>query len=231
MEKGDIFFIQEVGVICSNAEEAVKVLTVLPAETRLKQYADIDLKEDDEILLVNAKRVKSAGELEKIYETIEIDDEIKLGIRRGEEMQIVTFNKINPEKLPKDRTIVIKTMDANEEDAAEGAKAHKIVMHVSEENGHLLKGTGLLIGEKDGRLVVADKMPHSDDLMGNIHFEKGDIIESINGTEVSSFEKLSDIYNSVKTGDEVLFTLTRGSQLYKIAFPKPEIDGPVIMTK
>ena len=92
----NVLFLQELAVLISEKDGMVKIETVLPISARPEEYKDLDIKEDDEILMVNTKRIKSVDDFNKIHEELEIEETIKMGIRRGEEMFIVEFKKIDP---------------------------------------------------------------------------------------------------------------------------------------
>jgi len=60
IEGGDgAFHLKEVQTILTSKDDTIKVMMVLPERLRPKGYGDIVLKENDEILMVNAKRVKT----------------------------------------------------------------------------------------------------------------------------------------------------------------------------
>ncbi|MCH7678947.1 hypothetical protein IID10_06205, partial [candidate division KSB1 bacterium] len=110
IEGGDgIFHLQEVQTILTSKDDTIKVMTVLPERMRPKGYGDIVLKENDEILMVNAKRVKTVQEFEELYNALEIGGTLKMGIRRKGDLMIESFKKIDPEDMPAGAHIMIRT--------------------------------------------------------------------------------------------------------------------------
>ena len=116
-EDSSVQIIKEVGALLSEKDQVVSVMMVLPEDARPKGYKEIVVKKDDQILMLNKKRIKSLADFEKIYNELEIDELVKMGVRRDGELMIVEFKKIDPEKLPKGRQMMIRTAEAGSESA------------------------------------------------------------------------------------------------------------------
>ena len=71
----------------------VKVVFVTPAQRRGKAYRDVDLKTEDRILMANGKRIKTVADFKELYESLPVGEELKMGLRRGEEMRMASFQK------------------------------------------------------------------------------------------------------------------------------------------
>ena len=89
--EGEIFLMNELSAIISEKDGVVIVEHAMPTDQRPENYRDIDFKQGDEVLMANANRVKLVKDLEKIYNELEVGETMKLGVRRGEEMFIVSF--------------------------------------------------------------------------------------------------------------------------------------------
>ncbi len=103
------------------AEEDGKVVVTLgpPDGTLTGEYKDIDIRKGDEIKMLNGKRVRTTAAIREVYEKLEIGDEIKLGVKRGDEMFMVAFPKADPEKMKGRmmiRTDVVEDGEETEED-------------------------------------------------------------------------------------------------------------------
>lgn len=107
--KGEIFDIPELGALVIKGDDGLKVEHVMPAEARPKAYADVDVKSNDLILLVNGKRVKTIKDIEKQYKGVAVGEEVKLGLQRGEETLISRFTKADPKDLPQRKIIMRKS--------------------------------------------------------------------------------------------------------------------------
>ena len=93
IEGENLLLFQEIMLILSESDGKV-VVQMDPPEQALKgKNADIDIKAGDEILMMNGKRVQGTAVIREMYDQLEMGDEIKLGVKRGEEMFIVRFDK------------------------------------------------------------------------------------------------------------------------------------------
>lgn len=79
-----------------NGEAIVKF--VAPARAIPKKYRDVDIRLNDKVIFINAHRVKKLKDFKAIYNELEIDAEIELGIERNSELLMLKFSKADPEK-------------------------------------------------------------------------------------------------------------------------------------
>jgi len=119
IEGDGAFHLKEVQTIFTSKDDTVRVLTVLPKDLRAEGYEEIDLKEKDEILMVNAKRVKTVQEFEQLYKETAVGETLKLGIRRDGRLLLESFEKLAAEDLPKGANIRIRT-ERVPQDAGDG---------------------------------------------------------------------------------------------------------------
>lgn len=100
LEGENLFLFQE--LILALGEEDGKVVVVMapPEEGLPKEYEGIDIKSKDIVVIMNGKRVNRTSIIKEMYEKLEPGDTIKLGLKRGEEMYLAEFKKIDPEKAP-----------------------------------------------------------------------------------------------------------------------------------
>jgi hypothetical protein len=101
-------FIPELGCALGDADKKVKILNAMPSANRPKAYASVDVQTNDLILMVNAKPLRNAEAFRTLYESLAPGDTIALGIKRGEEMHITSFVKMDPKDMPGNRRIIIK---------------------------------------------------------------------------------------------------------------------------
>jgi hypothetical protein len=104
-------FIPELGAALGEDNKQVKVVHAMPVNARPKKYADVDIQADDLILMVNAKPLRSVEAFRKLYDAAAPGDTITLGIRRGEQLHLAPFVKMDPKDMPKDRKLIIKKRD------------------------------------------------------------------------------------------------------------------------
>ena len=127
IEADSVFILQEAMVVIAEKNDALEVQMVLPAFGMPEGYEDIDLKTFDKILMINRKRIKTLEELKKIYNELDTGETVKLGIKRDEETFIVSFPKIDPEKLPK-TGLIIKERGEGEEKSPESRTVIKRII-------------------------------------------------------------------------------------------------------
>ena len=96
-------FIPELGAALGEDNKQVKVVHAMPVNARPKKYADIDIQANDLVLMVNAKPLRSVEAFMKLYDAAAPGDTITLGIRRGEQLHLAPFVKMDPKDMPKDR--------------------------------------------------------------------------------------------------------------------------------
>jgi len=113
--EGDIFDVPELAVFITQEGDDLTITNMMDVNSRPKGYEDINVQLNDVILMANGKRMKSVNDLQNLYKEAKPGTTIKLGIKRGEEMMLTSFEKVDPDKLPK-RKMITKTFDGGEQD-------------------------------------------------------------------------------------------------------------------
>ncbi|MFC2173951.1 PDZ domain-containing protein [Acidobacteriota bacterium] len=222
-DAGDIHFLKELAAVLAGGENGIDVMHVLPGDMRPKGYEDVDLQQQDKILMMNKKRIKSIEAFKEVYDSIEIDGQVKLGIRRGKEMMILSFKKADPEKLPAGQ--VKMQIGAQGEPGEGGGKVIKQTFTMGGEGGENMKplaGTGLIVGEEEGRFKVMHKIEGMTDALKDVDIQQGDTIAAVNGETPDTLDKLVEIYGNIETGKEVRLGILRDGKKLEAKFTKPE---------
>lgn len=226
-----VFHLKEVQTLLTSKDDTIKVVTVLPDRLRPKGYDEIVLKENDEILMVNAKRVKTVQALEKIYTDLEIGEALKLGIRRKGELMIESFKKIDPKDMPEGQNIVIRSGTPGEEGGHQQGMVRTFTMNAGgSANTRPWMGTGLVLSEENKKVKVTQKM----DGMGALasaDIKAGDEITSLNGQKVENLETFFAAYEKLKIGSKVEVDYARDGKKMKAAFEKPNVQDRVRMRR
>lgn len=209
-----IFYLSEIQVIVSSSDDTVVVNMVMPKRMRGKEYQEIVIEEGDKILMVNAKRVKHVDALKKIYDDTKIGDLIKFGIRRKGELFLVDFKKADPESLPKVR---IKLMTGGPGD-------------MNMEHIFPVMGTGLILNEVDGNVVVQDKL-QGIGILSEQNILKDDIVTMINGKQVKTIGQFRKVYDGLEVDAKVALTYKRNDRNMNLSFKKPETQGRMMLRK
>jgi S1-C subfamily serine protease len=180
----DIVFLRELGVIAATEDGSgeVRLILVMP------QPRDVALEEDDLVMMVDGKRIREIATLRDAYEAAAVGDVIKLGVRRGEERFLTSFEKKDPDEM-------------------EQGGGRMVVMHGPGPDFDDLQPVeefGVILGEKDGQVVVAMPLP-----VGESAFEPDDVVTSLNGQAVDSLAGFRKIYDSLAIGDDVAVVVRR----------------------
>ena len=226
-----VFHLKEVQAIITSANDSVKVLMVLPTDMRPEGYRDIEIKDNDEILMVNKKRIKSVKTLEKMYNDLEIGGEFKMGLRRDGKLSLVSFKKIDPADLPAGAQVQIRTAtDAGGEGHGDGMIMTRTI-GADGDGGNIrpLFGTGLMLGEEGGKVKIIDVMGHIGRVLGKIDIKVGDVIESLNGTKAKSLDQIVAVYEKFVIGEKVELAYSRKDKRRVASFEKPETQGRMIV--
>ena len=231
IEGGDgAFHLKEVQTILTSKDDTIKVMMVLPERLRPQGYGDIVLKENDEILMVNAKRVKTVQELEELYNALAIGETLKMGIRRKGELMIESFKKIDPEEMPEGANIMILNDMPGEEEGHEGGRMRTFTMAGGDsEEMRPWFGTGLILGEGEGTLKVMRIMEGMTGALGKADIKEGDEIKSLNGQKVETLDKFFEMYEKLDTGSKVEIDYARAGKKMQAAFEKPNVQGRMRM--
>ncbi|MBU0472990.1 MAG: PDZ domain-containing protein [Bacteroidetes bacterium] len=138
----EIAFVPEIKGIIEFGDSQLKVAAVQPSSQESEK--PIDLKVDDIVLFVNGKRVKTLDSFNENYENTTIGEEVKLGIKRGDERFIVSFKKADPTKFK--HKIMRMGKNAEHADEAIGSmKKEKVMMNIKEVDADSLKQNKVII--------------------------------------------------------------------------------------
>jgi hypothetical protein len=125
------FIIPETGAIFNEKNKKVVCEFIPTAENRPKEYSNVDILAGDLILYVNGNKIKTMKDLKSNYELVKTGDEVKLGIKRQENMFIVSFKKADPKNLPQTNQT---------SGTGSGQKIITKVMKIESKNGKILMG-------------------------------------------------------------------------------------------
>ena len=216
---GAIGMLQEVGGVLVEENGKLRFLMVMPSGQRPETYRSVDLEQDDILLMFNGKRFKAIADLTTAYEALKPGDEMKLGIRRGVSMRIVSMVKASSDDLPKMKTMIM-TAESDKEDASvtTGATGDGEPLTV------LVEG-GLVAKDDEGTVIVAMLMPHAKDILGSVEVHRGDRFISLQGEEVTSAGMLGEVFDAIKTGEMVKLVFERDGEQFAASFEKPEAQS------
>jgi hypothetical protein len=227
-ESVDLFDLPELGAIIVGGDKELRIEAIVPAEGRPKSHAGVDLQEGDVVLLFNRKRVKTIADIKEAYEGAAVADTIKMGIRRGQEMFLVSFVKADPKNLPKRELKIIGGSGPEGKPAPGQSFSFKASGKMGEGVAPVLE-LGIIIGGVGKQVKVIDKLQIPGTALEGVDFQKDDVLQTLNGKAITSTEQFSTEFGKITVGDKVELKYRRGDKPMTAAFAKPQARGKIMM--
>lgn len=224
---GESFRIPELSAILALDEDEVKVIFAMPVDIRLKRYREVDLEQGDIVLYLNGIRVKTLDDFKDKYESLEIGDNVQIGLRRGDERFISSFEKADPDDLPQMPTRVARRGGEGGENS--GGISRSINLGPDAEGAVPVVGLGALLKDSEDGVRVIAKLPLPGLEHTEMGFQKDDIVVKLNGNTISSVGQLTDIYDQIEPGQKVELEYKRGGKSMSDSFDKPAIRGNIMI--
>ncbi len=197
----DAVILREIGAVVTPKNDKLTVEVVLGNN---EQQAS-DIRKDDIILMANGKKVPTVKSLRTLYEKTEPGQEFKLGVKRGEQLMLVSFLRKSEEEMNKQT----------------GGK--QMVMRMEQKEGEvLLPALGLKLVTKERSAVVEEVLPSASSNFTAFMPKKGDAIRSINGADVNSADAFDEKYTTLEQGSTVTIIFVRGGTENTASFTKPK---------
>lgn len=210
--EGEPFNLAELGAVIVSDGESIKFLHVSDAAQRPAAYRDIDAKSDDEVLMMNGKRIRDTASLKKMYDELAIGDAVKIGVRRGEQMFILDFPKIDPKDAPKMMMrMVVDDGSGNTDEMTFGAEDIFPAMELQ-----------MLFTMEDGKLIARPTHEFKSGKINGLDITEGDVITAINDKTVESLDDFRDAYTAIAVGETIKLSADRNSKTVTSNFKKPE---------
>jgi S1-C subfamily serine protease len=207
------FLLHELGAVIHQSHDTLEVEKVLPGFSAADENKGVALMEGDIVVFANGVRLKNIQVLHKMYDSLAIGGELKLGVKRNGEDIIVDIHKADRKNGPGEQMQML-TLDPDK--------------------AAMLAGIGLL--EMDGKdlkvknvmKIESDESPASADTAG---LQTGDVVESINGKSYSSIKAVNSDYKKIKNGDPVEFKVLRGGKEATVKIVKPKMEEMKIFNR
>ena len=210
MTEDNIFAVPELSAMIGQDGDKLVVENIMEAQMRPKGYEKTDLLEGDVILMADGKKTGSLKDLRDIYKGASVGSTVKIGIKRKDEMMIVSFVKADPKNLPHMRMIVSNGKD---------------------EDFMGIPQIGLLFGSKGKEVVIKNVLPNASKDIPDVDVKEGDIVTKVNGSPIKSFKDFQKAYEVIAVGDHVEIIASRSGKLQKIGFSKPKNEGKTIIRR
>lgn len=225
MEGEGFFIIQETGALVVQNKDTLKVDLLPPAEARLKDYASVDLKVGDIILLLNGKKVTTAKQFEELYKAIKAGEEVSLGIKRDGGLRIVKFVRADESKLPKRQMMMMKKEGGGGGEDQVQFQTPDGTREFTGKGARILPSSGLVIAMKDKNIVVIGVMPMAAEKFTGGEVKESDIIVSANGAKFADTDELLAMIEGLADGAKVELSIARDGKSLTVAFIKAPDTG------
>jgi S1-C subfamily serine protease len=193
-EKTDFMF-PELGTILHQGKDGITVTMAPKINMKAAENKNADLKEGDEIVVVNGSRPKDIKDLRKIYDGVAKGGEIKLGIKRDGKTMIVTVLKV-------------------------GANPNMKMMTMNQGDVFGLPGIGII--SDSGKIVkLIDMSPNPEEAQSS-PLKIGDTFKQINGKNITSIKQFKSLYDKCKSGESVEMKIVREGTEQTLSIKKPE---------
>lgn len=222
---GEVTLIAGLNALIKAGDNGLTIEMIPGKDRRDKAYKEVDLANQDKIIMCNGKKVKTIADLNEIMEAVEIGDEISFGVKRGNQMMIVSFPKADP-KQSGNMMMMTTTMDDD------GASSETSIMKDGVEmKDVVMLDAGLILKDLDNKVNILAVMPMFNKSVDGEAILDGDIIISFNGEKNLSAEDINKKYNALKNGDVVSITFTRESKEFTATFKKtpPSDNGAEVI--
>lgn len=169
------------------------------------------LEEGDVILMMNGKRATDIETLRSIYESVEAEQEIKIGIRRGKERFI---------------------LDAIKGDIPEGGP--RMMMTFDTDDGPppaIIPELGALLADSDGAVILERIIPPlQPEELKALEIE-GYSIKELNGEAPENADQVRQTLEALEVGTEISITFEKDGDEKSVVFTKQEPRGSFSISK
>ena len=197
--------LQELQALLVMDGDEIKVEALL-GQNETKKGID-QLEQGDIILMMNGKRASSIEVLRTIYNGIEPDQEIKVGVRRNDERFIVNAIKGDaPKDGPRMMTMTF--------DTSEGEPLPSVVPEL-----------GAVLVDRNNEVVIEGVIPQMQpEALKPLEIEDH-IIKELNGEKPKSANLVREFLEALAVGTTISITFEKDGNEQKVEFSKPKSRG------
>ena len=217
------YLIPELIALLIQENDSITVQMVMPPENRPVPYRDVDLKKGDRIFMANAARMRTIKDFIALYESLASGEVLKMGVQRGEDRFMVSFEKMK--EMPEGMQLRVVRQPDQEGVAMTGT-------YLNSDSLAVLSAEGLVLTQSEERIVIKDILPDSRESLLNQDIQKRDVLAKLNGEAFQNLKEFREAYDRIAPGTEVRLTLIREEKEMVVTYKKPEPDkGPVLIRR
>ncbi len=221
-------------------QEFTALLTVEEDEIRVRlqmsgnsnENGEDRLEAGDVVLMMNGKRATDLGTLRTLYESVEDGEEVKIGVRRGEERFILRATKGDvPEGSSSGGRRVISRTTTNAPGASSiNAPASSVMSFNTDVEGAtpvMVTELGSVLLDRDEKVVVERAIPMIMPEALKSEEIEGYTILSVNGKEYKTAQEVADALKEIEVGEAIELELEKDGDQISIVFNKEASRGNV----
>lgn len=223
-DASEVTFIHGLGAIIKAGNKNLVVEMTMPKDNLSKEYKNVDLKVQDQIIMCNGKRVKTIDDLNEVINGLEIGADIEFGVKRDKEMKIVKFPKADPNAGGR---MMMMTTTVDDDGGAENV----MNFNGKEIKDAILIPSGLIVHEENGKLKIAAVLPSLKENVEGTMPAEGDRVVSLNGKEYSDAQSFRKAFHNLEVGVKVELEIENSSGVFNISFAKQKLENEVVIEK
>jgi PDZ domain-containing secreted protein len=219
---GDIVFLNELGAIIMPRDSAFVVDMVNQPDQRSKEYKSVDLRKDDIIIMINGKKAKALADLQTVYDSLAVGQDVKLGVMRGKDRMIISFVKADASKLPNRQVMAFSTEGNGDSVVTEtihgdGVKGKKVMRFgPGEGNIAMVTELGLILNEADAKIKIVGIQNDAPASVKSSGVQTDDAVTMIDKSKVGSMKEFLAVYDKIKSGTEFTLAIDRGGKTVEV---------------
>lgn len=228
LSSDDAFFLPGLGAVITSHGKKLKIDMMPSSENLPKELRSVDLKQGDQILMLNGQRVRTIADLRETYDALAVADTVEFGIRRGKDMQIVSFLKPEDSMQGSGHRIMMMTSDGPPPDGeSEGGFVTKTMTMGGGGNSSplLAMEAGVMFAEKDGVVEVMVVIGNTKTELTGGPLKEGDRLVSCQGEAVTSGDAFRKQFESIKVGTTVTLVYSRDGVEQTVSFTKAKNEN------
>ncbi len=197
--KGDGDFVLVPGIMALvNFEDDNLIVSFAPDLPERDDFPAVDIKPGDQIMMCNGRRVSSLDMLRERLDAIAVGDTIKLGIRRDQELMIVSFPKVERSETDGGmRVMAVPTPGDNSP------------LELSQDIDLIpILELGIVASMKDESVVVFQLLPENL-RPANLAIKSGDRLVAAGGEKLTDISQLQELCSTLGAGANLGMTIDR----------------------
>lgn len=221
--------LQEFTALLAVEDEEIKVRLQMSGNTN-NEGGD-RLETGDVILMMNGKRASDIATLRELYESIEDGEELKIGVRRGEERFILRAEKGDvPEHTGGGRRVMTNFSTDASNASSNNEPSRSVISFDTDVEGAtpvMAAELGSVLLDRDNKVVIERAIPMIMPEALKSEEIEGYTILSINGETYKTAQEAADALKEIEVGEEISLELEKDGEQIDLTFNKVASRGNI----